>query len=189
MWLFQVELKYCGFFKLLSNFSSAGNPTTAAPSPPPATTSVAPPPPPVTTAGNICSDPFGFYANPADSQCQSFIQCAHGTPHVIPCGAGLVYNPNTIQCTWPSEYQCPGSGGNPTTTAAPPPPATTSGAPPPSPVTTAPSPPVSTTTGVTPPPPPPGPLSKRVVCYYPNWSYYRQGTITTYIFKNLSKQL
>ena len=129
---------------------------------------------PATRAGNVCSDQFGFYANPADAQCQSFIRCNHGTPHVIQCAGGLVYNPNTSQCTWPSQYQCPGNGGG-STTAAPSPPATTSGAP--SPVTTAPPPPASTTTG-TPPSPPPGPLSKRVVCYYPNWSFYRKGIIS-----------
>ena len=98
------------------------------------------PSPPATPTRNICSNPFGYYANPADSQCQSFIRCAHGTPYVISCPAGTVYNPDAIQCGWASEYQCPGTGGNPTTTAADPytPPATTSGGPPP--VTTAPSP-------------------------------------------------
>ena len=83
-------------------------PTTTAAPPPPATTTVAAPSPP---AGNICSDPFGYYANPQDSECQSYVQCAHGTPHVIPCPAGTVYNPNTIQCVWAWEYQCPGNGG------------------------------------------------------------------------------
>ena len=156
---------------------SAGNLPTLAPSP--ATTSGAPSPPvttsgaPATTAGNVCSDPWGFYANPADSKCQSYVQCANGKPHVISCGAGTVYNPNTIQCVWPSQYQCPGNGGGSTTVAPSPPPATTSGAPPP--VTTAPSPPVSTT--ATPPSPQPAPLSKRVVCYYPNWSHYRKGMV------------
>lgn len=82
--------------------------TAAPPPPPPATTTAAAPAPP---AGNICSDPFGYYANPQDSECQSYVQCAHGTPHVIPCPAGTVYNPNTIQCVWAWEYQCPGNGG------------------------------------------------------------------------------
>ena len=107
----------------------------------------------------------------------SFIQCAHGTPYVIPCPSGLVYDPSKIQCVWPADYTCPGSGG---TTAAPPP-ATTATQPPP-PATTAPPPPGTTTAAPPPPttitaatPPPPSGTKKRVVCYYPNWSYYRTG--------------
>ena len=109
----------------------------------------------------------------------SFIQCAHGTPYVIPCPSGLVYDPSKIQCVWPADYTCPGSGG---TTAAPPPQGTTTAAPPHPPATTAPPPPGTTTAAPPPPttitaatPPPPSGTKKRVVCYYPNWSYYRTG--------------
>merc|ERR1719323_230426 len=29
-----------------------------------------------TTVGAVCSNPNGFYANPSDSECKTFIQCA-----------------------------------------------------------------------------------------------------------------
>ena len=47
-----------------------------------------------TTVGAVCSNPNGFYANPSDSECKTFIQCAWGTPYVKNCPGGTVFDPN-----------------------------------------------------------------------------------------------
>ena len=46
------------------------------------------------TSGAVCSNPNGFYANPSDSECKTFIQCAWGTPYVKNCPEGTVFDPN-----------------------------------------------------------------------------------------------
>ena len=62
---------------------------------------------------NICVDQWGFYPNPDDPNCHSFIQCQWGNPYVVDCPSGLVYNPNYKYCDWPYNYECPSNtGGN-----------------------------------------------------------------------------
>ena len=60
---------------------------------------------------NICVDQWGFYPNPDDPNCHSFIQCQWGNPYVVDCPSGLVYNPNYKYCDWPYNYECPGNTG------------------------------------------------------------------------------
>ena len=60
---------------------------------------------------NICVDQWGFYPNPDDPNCHSFIQCQWGNPYVVNCPTGLVYNPNYKYCDWPYNYEGPGNTG------------------------------------------------------------------------------
>ncbi|XP_031786450.1 uncharacterized protein LOC100680479 [Nasonia vitripennis] len=42
--------------------------------------------------------------NPHD--CATYYQCAHGTPTLMPCPAGLHFNPREQYCDWPWEAGC-----------------------------------------------------------------------------------
>ena len=46
------------------------------------------------TPSNPCINPLGYYANSEDLLCKSFIQCSWGTPYVIQCPNGLVFDPS-----------------------------------------------------------------------------------------------
>ncbi|OXU27687.1 hypothetical protein TSAR_011617 [Trichomalopsis sarcophagae] len=45
-----------------------------------------------------------LFPNPHD--CATYYQCAHGTPTLMPCPAGLHFNPREQYCDWPWEAGC-----------------------------------------------------------------------------------
>lgn len=55
---------------------------------------------------NACKQNFGVFPNPADPTCSTFIQCSWGEPYVRNCNPGLVYNPVTGYCDWPANVDC-----------------------------------------------------------------------------------
>jgi hypothetical protein len=71
----------------------------------------------------------GLFANPCDSSCSTFIQCANGITYTQQCPAGLLYNPSVSVCDWPANVRC--DGGNDPTDSSPPPPAKKAKPPPP----------------------------------------------------------
>ena len=53
-----------------------------------------------------CEENFGVYANPVDSSCTTFIQCSWSEPYVRDCNPGLLFNPETKLCDFPSNVNC-----------------------------------------------------------------------------------
>ena len=110
---------------------------------------------------DVCEHPYGYYENVGDVTCGSFIQCSKGTPFVINCPRrSQVYDPVRKICVRSFEYECPRGGSGKTTKR---------------PTTVRPSTttarPLSTTTRAN----ESQPMKQKIVCYYPNWAYYRKG--------------
>ena len=92
----------------------------------------------------------GLFANKEDTTCKSYIQCSQGEPFMITCPD----DPNQksdlifdpVKKYCVWDYQYQ-----------------------------CPYQPSGRTTTTTPASPPPTKTKKRVVCYYPNWPYYRKG--------------
>lgn len=56
---------------------------------------------------NLCaSKPDGFYVNPCDADCRSFVTCSSANAQIQECQSGLIYNPNNGACDWPSSHIC-----------------------------------------------------------------------------------
>ncbi|XP_068222684.1 probable chitinase 10 isoform X2 [Palaemon carinicauda] len=111
---------------------------------------------------------------PHESDCRKFYECVHGEKQERQCFPGLHWNAKANRCDWPNEAGC-SSSGTPVTPTEPTPPPTT---------TTTPS--TTTSTAVrptTPDIPRPGTggiqpqldTGYKVVCYFTNWAWYRQG--------------
>ena len=108
-----------------------------------------------------------------DTTCGSFIQCSKGTPFVINCPRrSQVYDPDRKICVRSFEYECPREGSGKTTKRATTVRTSTTTARPPSTTTTA-------NKGQ--------PSKQKIVCYYPNWAYYRKGTYLHTNCKHLSE--
>jgi len=111
-----------------------------------------------------CPSANGIFADPSDKTCHRYYICANGNPTEYNCAPGTVFDPNLQICNFESNYQC-GDGTTVSPTTGPTGP-TTEG-------TTAPI----TTEGPTTPTTSPSDTcgDKKIVCYYPNWAYYRRG--------------
>ena len=70
-------------------------------------------------AAKSCQTPNGFFGNPKDSTCNTFIQCSFGVPYLLTCPSQLVFDPNRKVCVWPYEYVCPFGRRAPTITPTP----------------------------------------------------------------------
>ncbi|VDI79343.1 Hypothetical predicted protein [Mytilus galloprovincialis] len=56
------------------------------------------------TTQSVCSTiQNGHLPNPED--CSSFIQCANGVAHIMPCPLGLHWNPNILNCDFPENVE------------------------------------------------------------------------------------
>merc|ERR1719193_339539 len=116
-----------------------------------------------------CPGANGIFADPSDKTCKTYYICANWNPTEYNCGPGTVFDPNLNICNFESNYQC-GDGTTESPTSGPtdgPTEPTTDWTTDDTPVTTEP------TTPTTAPPDVCG--NKKVVCYYPNWAYYRRG--------------
>ena len=110
---------------------------------------------------DVCEHPYGYYENVEDITCGSFIQCSKGTPFVINCPRrSQVYDPDRKICVRSFEYECPREGSGKTTKRPTTVRTSTTTARPPSTTTTA-------NKGQ--------PSKQKIICYYPNWAYYRKG--------------
>ena len=58
------------------------------------------------TMKNACKDNFGVYQNPVDPTCSTFIQCSWSEPYVRDCNPGLLFNPKSTICDFPSNVDC-----------------------------------------------------------------------------------
>jgi len=114
-----------------------------------------------------CPDANGIFADPSDNTCKRYYICANWKPTEYNCGPGTVFDPNLQICNYESNYQC---GDGPVTTVSP-----TTGPTKPTTEWTTDDTPI-TTEAPTPTTSPPDVCGdKKVVCYYPNWAYYRRG--------------
>lgn len=114
-----------------------------------------------------CPDPNGIFADPNDNTCKTYYICANGMPVEYKCGPGTVFDPNVSICNYESNYHC-GDGTTAHTTDGPTPTRpTTEHTTENTPITT--EKPIPTTS------PSETCGDKKVVCYYPNWAYYRRG--------------
>ncbi len=103
---------------------------------------------------------------PDPSDCAKFYQCNNGAGVEKSCPSGLNFNPKCSCCDWPANVDC-GQQQAPAPVPAPSP----SPVPAPSPAaTSAPAQSPAQNGGGS-----SGGCGKRVVCYYPNWAYYRTG--------------
>ncbi|GFR40019.1 hypothetical protein Agub_g554 [Astrephomene gubernaculifera] len=61
----------------------------------------------------------GLYANPCDTTCNSFFNCANGVTNKVNCAAGLRFNPSIKVCDWASNVPCSGGSPSPSPKASP----------------------------------------------------------------------
>lgn len=51
-----------------------------------------------------CPSQFGLHKHPTD--CTRFYYCVHGTPYIMNCPSGLLFNDKISVCDWPSNVVC-----------------------------------------------------------------------------------
>ncbi|XP_046655141.1 probable chitinase 10 [Daphnia pulicaria] len=148
------------------------------------------------TVKESCTNGQGLRPNPSD--CSGYQMCNHGQWVSMSCADGLYWNAELAICDWPANVRCAlpeSSQPAPqpsSTTAAPEPSVVTSAAPAspePSVTSAAPASPEPSVTSAAPavpsttlapetaatPSPPSSSGPAKVICYYTNWSWYRQG--------------
>jgi len=115
-----------------------------------------------------CPSPNGIFADATDNTCKRYYICANGGPFEYNCGPGTVFDPNLLVCNYESNYHCGDGTTEHQTSPQTPTRPTTVWPTDNTPITTQPT--ISPTTS-----PSDTCGDKKVVCYYPNWAYYRPG--------------
>ena len=99
---------------------------------------------------DACEQNFGVFPNPVDPTCSTFVQCSWSEPYVRDCNPGYLFNAKTKKCDFPNNVECEIK-----------PPRLNEKDP--------------KSLVLNPGPKPKPKPQPKIVCYYPNYSYWRKG--------------
>ena len=55
---------------------------------------------------DACKGNFGVFPNPVDPTCSTFVQCSWSEPYVRDCNPGYLFNAKTKKCDFPNNVEC-----------------------------------------------------------------------------------